>query len=247
MREALAKADVFGFDAAAWLERPEIQALDLEQQGAVVRMLCFDWLNDGIEPRHLPGLLGLERERVKELIQGLVGELFEFRGSDGRVVGMDLEAQRLLKTERSAKSAESARSRWEPKRTQSERISEVSDRKATASRANGGKELEDGIEVWEGQNGPMPRALKEACEAYRKCRAEARWPMYKSAQWVENLKLERNLDGIVAVLTAEDLREALWKSIASGWRSVNPRPNMQRRNENRMNRFAALEGRDARG
>ena len=243
----MAKADVFGFDAAAWLERPEVQALGLDEQGAVVRMLCFDWLNDGIEPRHLPGLLGLERERVKELIQGLVGELFEFRRSDGRIVGMDLEAQRLLKSEKSAKSAESARSRWKPKRTQSERTSEVSDRNATASRANGRKELEKGSEAWEGQNGTMPEALKDACEAYRKCRAEARWPMYKAVQWAENLKLERKLDGTHAVLTAADLCAALWKSIASGWRSVNPRPNMQKRNKNRMNRFAALEGRDARG
>lgn len=240
----MTKADVFGFDAAAWLERPEVQALDLEEQGAVVRMLAFDWLNDGIEPRHLPGLLGLERERVKELIQGLVGELFEFRRSDGRVVGMDLEAQRLLKSEKSAKSAESARSRWKPKRTHSERTSEVSDRNATASRANGRKELEKGIEVWEGENGPMPEALKEACEAYRKCRAEARWPMYKAVQWAENLKLERS-DGRLARLEVDDLVEALRKSVASGWRSVNPRPSMQNRNRKRLNRFAALEGRDA--
>lgn len=237
----MTKADVFGFDAAAWLERPEVQALDLEEQGAVVRMLAFDWLNDGIEPRHLPGLLGLERERVKELIQGLVGELFEFRRSDGRVVGMDLEAQRLLKSEKSAKSAESARSRWKPKRTQSERTSEVSDRNATASRANGRKELEKGIEVWEGENGPMPEALKEACEAYRKCRAESRWPMYKAEQWRRNLCLQA--DG--RVFTARDMVEALNKSVASGWRSVNPHSSGG--GKVKTNRFAALEARDARG
>lgn len=245
---ALAKSDVFDFDAASWLARPSIQALPLDEQGAVVRMLCFDWLNGGIEPRHLPGLLGLERGRVLELVQGLVGELFDYRQSDGRLVAIDLEAQRTMQLARSIKSAESARSRWKPKRAHSDRTKDVSEGNATAlvavrpkrQRFDGKAELKKGIEAWELENGPMPDVLKKAAEAYRVCRVSSRYPLYKAEQWRKNLCLQ-GTGG--SAFTASDMVEALNKSVASGWRSVNPRCS----GGAKTNRFAALEVRDARG
>ena len=44
----MAKSPAFQFYPQDWLSSPRITMMTLEEEGAYIRLLCFDWMNDGI-------------------------------------------------------------------------------------------------------------------------------------------------------------------------------------------------------
>jgi len=54
------KSPAFQFYPQDWLSSPRIAMMSLEEQGAYIRLLCYDWTNDGIPKESLLGLSTLK-------------------------------------------------------------------------------------------------------------------------------------------------------------------------------------------
>ena len=212
------RSQIWEFDATGWLTNPVVMGMDLEEQGALIRMLCVQWRDGAVAPKYLPGLLGIGKDRIQALLGGLLGDMFTLE--DGNLVNLELRDQQQERAARSSKARDSAKSRWsqsESAKPHSESDESHSDPDAKPKRkklTKGPLALKEAIETWEAENGAMSQELQDACEEYRQIRSKDRKPVWNASQWGKNLGGD---------FTQEELTAAFEKSAASGWASVQPR------------------------
>lgn len=195
----------FPFYPGEWMRSTTVLRMDLQEQGAYLRLLAWQWLDGFIDPDDIPLLLGLPEEVVAEWMTRKHWKKAFEKGPDGMLRNARLAADRDAALQKIENASAAANARWQKHREKGG---------PKVKRRNADDELSNAVAELEQKGVILPSKLVAAMHAYKDARREARRGVWSKDQWL------RNIEGSY---TFEEWQEAYETAARSGWASVHPK------------------------
>ena len=195
----------FPFYPGEWLRSPTVLGMSLDEQGAYLRLLCWQWEDGYIDPEDISLLLGVPQEKVDEWFSKRSWKRAFKKGEDGMLRNARLSVEREQALQKCESASLAAQARW---------AKHKADGKPKVKRRNADAELSQAIAQLQQEGVMVPASLQLAMEEYKAARKEARKGVWTRDQWLKNLDSE---------FTFEEWEEAYRVAARAGWGSVHPK------------------------
>lgn len=203
----------FPFYPGEWLRSTTVLRMDLQEQGAYLKLLCWQWDEGHIDPDDLTLLLGLPQETIDAWFKKKHWRKAFEVGEDGMLRNARLHSDREAALQKVENASAAANARWAKHRASG---------KPKIKRRNADEELSNAVAHLETEGVALPSDLVASMTAYKDMRRDKRHGVWSKDQWLLNLKPE---------FTFDEWREAYDTATRSGWKSVHPKKQGSMRRE----------------
>lgn len=201
------KLPYFPFYPGEWLRSPTVLGMSLEEQGAYLRLLCWQWEDGFIDPEDMSLLLGVPQDTIDEWMRRRAWKRAFEMGSDGMLRNERLDLERQQAIQKTEAAAAAAHARWRKHREKPEKAK---------PRRNAETELQAAFE----ELGPgLVPELADAMREYMEARRDTRKPVWSKERWIKQLDEK---------FTVEEMIEAFRVAAKAGWASVHPKKASQK-------------------
>ncbi|MGA0397208.1 MAG: hypothetical protein ACO3O3_08605 [Ilumatobacteraceae bacterium] len=199
------KLPYFPFYPGEWLRSPTVLGMTLEEQGAYLRLLCWQWEDGHIDPEDISLFLGMEQEAVDQWFSKRHWKRAFVKCEDGMLRNERMRLEREQAMMKCESAAAAAHARW---------AKHKADGKPKVTRRNASAELQAALQKLADDGVAVPSGLAAAMDSYREARRESRKPVWSKEQWLKNLGGEYSF---------EEWQEAYEVAARAGWASVHPK------------------------
>lgn len=200
------KLPYFPFYPGEWLRSPTVMGMPLDEQGAYLRLLCWQWEDGYVNPEDIFLLLGCEQEVVDKWFAKRAWKRAFVVGDDGMLRNPRLAIEREAALNKCESASAAAHARWRKHREKGS---------PKQKRRNAETEMYNAIAKLDQDGAPLSSSLIEAMTAYMQLRrSKTGWSMWSTETWLKNLEGE---------FSDAELADAFKEATRCEWKSVHPK------------------------